>query len=189
MLLTCDVSIVAGCCDVVIKSAIFKAVPPISINKFPPSASISTTSLQHSPKVRNLALRRRIAFNVKYQASASKSSSSSLIVRCLLHRLDCRSSGRVAEPTVPPGLPNTCTDMALSEKDIRIDAVETLVRYRFHNPALLWEALQGPTVLVDSVGKPVPPDGNKRLAIVGDAAIRLALAKNWYPGKTSKGKI
>ena len=79
--------------------------------------------------------------------------------------------------------------MALSEKGIRIHAVETLVRHRFHTPALLWEALQGPTVLIDSAGKPVPPDGNKRLAIGGDAVIRLALAENWYPGKTNKGKV
>ena len=95
----------------------------------------------------------------------------------------------MARSAAPPDLTDDCIDMALSEKGIRIHAVETLVRYRFHNPALLWEALQGPSVLIDSAGKPVPPDGNKRLAIVGDAAIRLALAENWYPGKTSKGKV
>ena len=83
---------------------------------------------------------------------------------------------------VPPDFTSACNDMALSEKALRIHAVETLVQYRFHNRELLWEALQGPPTFV-------VPDGNKRLAIVGDAAIRLALAKNWYPGKTSKGKI
>ncbi len=95
----------------------------------------------------------------------------------------------MAKSAAPPDLTNACIDMAQSEKGIRIYAVETLVQYRFHNPALLWEALQGPSVIIDSTGKPVPPDGNKRLAIVGDAAIRLALAENWYPGKTSKGKF
>ena len=81
----------------------------------------------------------------------------------------------------PPDLISR-NDMALSEKALRIHAVETLVQYRFHNRELLWEALQGPPTFVI-------PDGNKRLAIVGNAAIRLVLAEDWYPGKTSKGKI
>ena len=72
---------------------------------------------------------------------------------------------------------------------IRIHAVETLVRYRFHSPALRWEALQGPTVIIDIAGKRVPPDGNKRLAIVGDAAFQLVSAKNRYAAKTSKGMV
>lgn len=79
--------------------------------------------------------------------------------------------------------------MALSEKGIRIHAVETLVWYRFHNSALLWEALQGPTVITDPAGDRVPSDGNKGLAIVGDAVIELVLAENWYPGKTRKGIV
>ena len=79
--------------------------------------------------------------------------------------------------------------MALSEKGMRIHAAETLVWYRFHNPALLWEALQGPTVIIDIAGQQVPPVGNKRLAIVGDAAIQLVSAEDWYPAKTSKGMV
>ena len=86
----------------------------------------------------------------------------------------------------PPDLTN---GMALSEKGIRIHAVETLIQYRFHNPALLWEALHAPSVLIDRAGKPVPPNGNKRLAIIGDAAMKLVLAEDWYPGKTNRGKI
>ena len=77
--------------------------------------------------------------------------------------------------------------MALSEKKVRIHAVYTLIRYRFHDPAILWEALQGPNVTIDVSGTPVPRDGNKRLAIVGDSAIRVVLAGTWYPGRTSKG--
>ena len=88
-----------------------------------------------------------------------------------------------------PDSMNTYRAMALSEKDIRIHAVETLIWYRFHDPALLWEALQGPTIMIDIAGERVPPDGNKRLAIVGDAAIQLVLAETWYPGETSKGRV
>ena len=94
----------------------------------------------------------------------------------------------MAKSAISPNTTNAYLVMALSEKGIRIHAVETLVRYRFHNPALLWEALQGPTIVIDIAGEPVPRDGNKRLAIVGDGAIRLVLAETWYPGKTSKGK-
>lgn len=94
----------------------------------------------------------------------------------------------MATPAIAPEFTNTYRIMALTEKRIRIHAVETLVRYRFHDPALLWEALQGPNVIIDIVGERVPTDGNKRLAIVGDGAIRLVLAETWYPGKTSKGK-
>ena len=83
---------------------------------------------------------------------------------------------------IPPDLTSVCNDMALDEKALRLHAVETLVQYRFHNRELLWEALQGPPAFVT-------PDGNKRLAIVGDAAIRLVLAEDWYPGRTSKSKI
>ena len=89
--------------------------------------------------------------------------------------------------TLSPDTTRAHRIMALSEKGIRTHAVETLIRYRFHDPALLWEALQGPTVIIDVTGAPVPRDGNKRLAIVGDAAIRLVLAETWYPGRTSKG--
>lgn len=95
----------------------------------------------------------------------------------------------MGKSAVPPDLTTARNGMALSEKGIRIHAVETLVQYRFHNPDLLWEALHGSSVLIDTAGKPVPRDGNKRLAIVGDAAIRLALAEDWYPSKTNKSKI
>ena len=95
----------------------------------------------------------------------------------------------MAISAIAPEFRNTYRAMALTEKDIRIHAVETLFRYRFHNPALLWEALQGPNIIIDIIGEPVPRDGNKRLAIVGDGAIRLVLAETWYPGKTSKGRV
>ena len=63
--------------------------------------------------------------------------------------------------------------------EVTIEAVETLVQYKFHDSALLWEALhtQGPT-----------PDGNKRLAIVDDSVLALALSEDWYRGKTTRGK-
>ena len=78
---------------------------------------------------------------------------------------------------------------SLSDKDTTIRAVETLIQYRFRNAALLWEALQVPGSGTVGAGKTKPADGNKRLAIVGDAALRLALAEDWYPGGTPKGKV
>ena len=74
-----------------------------------------------------------------------------------------------------------------SQKTATIQAVETLIQYKFGNTELLWEALQSSKVLVDSTGAKVPPDGNKRLAIVGDAAMQLTLAEGWYKGIRSRG--
>ena len=161
----------------VMKLAIIVAVPSKSINKIPPS---STTDLQPSPKVHYISLGNPLAY---------QSHSGSLIARCLSHHLDCRTSCWMAKSAISPDTANAYLVMALSEKSIRIHAVETLVRYRFHNPALLWEALQGPSIMIDIAGERVPPDGNKQLAIVGDAVMQLVLAETWYPGKTNKGKV
>ena len=57
-----------------------------------------------------------------------------------------------------------------------IEAVESIIQYKFKTATLLWEALQ--TEL----------SRNRRLAIIGDAVLALALAEDWYRGITSRGK-
>lgn len=78
--------------------------------------------------------------------------------------------------------------MALTQREATIEAVESIIQYKFTNSSLLWEALhtnsQHPTI----GGQPIPPDGNKRLAIVGDAVMQLVLAADWYRGSTNRGK-
>lgn len=68
--------------------------------------------------------------------------------------------------------------MPLTPKHPTIEAVESLIQYRFNHTALLWEALQCAGLVFDTELQPVPPGGNKRLAIIGDAVLRLALAED-----------
>lgn len=66
--------------------------------------------------------------------------------------------------------------------------VEEKLGYTFRNRDILWEALQAP----NSIGSGVPgldlTDGNKRLALVGDAALKLVLLKRWYREGGSRGE-
>lgn len=78
--------------------------------------------------------------------------------------------------------------MSLTPKHPTIEAVETIIQYRFNHTALLWEALQCTGIALDSEGQAVPPGGNKRLAIVGDAVLRLVLAEEWYKGSGTTGR-
>ncbi|KAL9103134.1 MAG: hypothetical protein Q9163_001778 [Psora crenata] len=79
--------------------------------------------------------------------------------------------------------------------------LQKIIRYRFTNASLLWEAMQAPGSIVrageitsaavgdggaplerHSVGFHRVPDGNKRLAVVGDVALKMALVEEWYVG-------
>ena len=77
-----------------------------------------------------------------------------------------------------------CRNSAMSDtrKAEAMEAVETIIQYHFKNKELLWEALQAAGASSSSTG-----DGNKRLAIVGDAVLKLALMEDWYPTETVKG--
>ena len=64
--------------------------------------------------------------------------------------------------------------------------VEDILDYQFTNVTILHEALS-------AAGSPNAlrylPDGNKRLAIVGDAAIQLILAQKWYESPDGRGEL
>lgn len=75
--------------------------------------------------------------------------------------------------------------MLSPQKAATIEAVESLIQYKFKDSALLWEALNIKPVITP--GLPVPPEGNKRLAVIGDSVLQLALAEEWYKGDTSRG--
>ena len=79
--------------------------------------------------------------------------------------------------------------------------LQQLIGYKFKNAQLGWEAVQAPgsitrigetvharTVKDTTVGFETLPDGNKRLAVVGDTALRLALCEDWYLGDEARGK-
>ena len=66
--------------------------------------------------------------------------------------------------------------------------VEKTVDYRFKEEALLWEALHLPAWTSESsMGSRPVPEGNRRLAIIGDAAVKLKLAEEWYDQNQSCG--
>ena len=74
------------------------------------------------------------------------------------------------------------TMASISTKIATIEAVETLIQYKFNHSALLWEALQCP-----SSPNSTHPNGNKRLAIIGDTVIQLSLAEDWFSGDGTTG--
>lgn len=67
-----------------------------------------------------------------------------------------------------------------------IAAVERTFGYTFNNKAILWEALQAPgsdgvSLIPDrNVSLSISREGNKRLAIVGDAEMTRLIARKWY---------
>ena len=80
-----------------------------------------------------------------------------------------------------------------------IRKVQSRIGYNFKKAPYLWEALQAPGSVVrsgeiegagteyHSVGFQRFPDGNRRLAVLGDAVLRLAIVEDWYKGDTVRG--
>lgn len=64
-----------------------------------------------------------------------------------------------------------------------VQAVETMTGYHFEDVTLLLEAFQAPK----SLG--ALPDGNKRLALFGDAALKLAFIGDWFEGGQPRGTL
>ncbi|MCJ1294020.1 hypothetical protein MMC34_005577 [Xylographa carneopallida] len=67
-------------------------------------------------------------------------------------------------------------------------ALEVMIHYDFKEPLLAWEALQLPGNGVSEIGSRQLPDGNKRLAILGDHALDLVLCSEWHKSEMSKGR-
>lgn len=78
--------------------------------------------------------------------------------------------------------------------------VQSRIGYKFKNAQYLWEAVQAPGSIVrsgevegngtvpHSAGFRRVPDGNRRLAILGDTILKLALVEDWYKGQGLRGK-
>jgi ribonuclease-3 len=63
------------------------------------------------------------------------------------------------------------------------------VDYHFHDSDLLEEAFLAAGVSVSSAEIKGPMKGNKRLALVGDAVLRLAVLDDWIESGTSTGMV
>ena len=81
----------------------------------------------------------------------------------------------------------------------KVRAVQSTIGYKFKRVPYLWEALQAPGSIVPSgqidgagteyhsLGFERFPDGNRRLAVLGDAVLRLALVEDWYKSEAVRG--
>lgn len=78
--------------------------------------------------------------------------------------------------------------MAMSHMslDQRADFVENIIRYEFTNRGILYEALRSAGALA-TTGRAHRSDGNKDLAQIGDAALRLILVMDGYEARASRG--
>lgn len=64
----------------------------------------------------------------------------------------------------------------------RTRAVEVIINYEFHDKSLLVKALE-------AAGATMASQGNKRLALIGDAALRLVLYEFGYEDEASIREI
>lgn len=68
-------------------------------------------------------------------------------------------------------------------------AVENIIGYNFNDPLVLWEALQAAGSTSRSAGTRRFPDGNKRMAVLGDTLLKLVLVHEWYDSADVRGMI
>lgn len=68
-----------------------------------------------------------------------------------------------------------------------VHGIEDVVGYDFKDRNLLSEAITAAGSIVGA-GSRHFPDGNKRLAVLGDGVLRLVLAEDWYEGDGTRGK-
>ena len=76
---------------------------------------------------------------------------------------------------------------------------QSRIGYNFKNAQYLWEAVQAPGSIIrsgevegagterHSAGFQRFPDGNRRLAVLGDTVLKLALVEDWYKREGSRG--
>ena len=67
-----------------------------------------------------------------------------------------------------------------------VDPMQDLIDYTFEDPEVLVEAFV--TFRVKLQNRGWLPEGNKRIAMIGDAVLRLVLVNDFYLGMASRGK-
>ncbi|KAI4215355.1 MAG: hypothetical protein LQ351_002255 [Letrouitia transgressa] len=81
--------------------------------------------------------------------------------------------------------------MTLAWNESLAQDAESIIGYHFSDTFLLCEAFQaaGSLMTLDFrfLGQRWFPEGNKRLAIIGDTVLQLALAEAWYEGSETRG--
>jgi ribonuclease III len=70
--------------------------------------------------------------------------------------------------------------MAVSTATKKMQTCEEIIGYTFSNKNRLWEALQMAGSGVTRIGDKSILEGNKSIAIVGDAVLSLILSEEWH---------
>jgi ribonuclease-3 len=68
-------------------------------------------------------------------------------------------------------------------------SVEEILGYTFNDRNCLWEALQAPGSGVLVAGTRRITEGNKRLALKGDAAIKNVIIEDWFSSNRPRGEL
>lgn len=71
----------------------------------------------------------------------------------------------------------------MSSKQQAITAVQNILQYIFEDQQLLWLALQAAG---SGIG---PTDGNKKLAMIGDAVMKLVILDDLYSDANPRGRL
>lgn len=71
-----------------------------------------------------------------------------------------------------------------NRQNVMVKAAETVIDYIFNDKELLWEALQA----AGSNMANLYPEGNKRLAMIGDTVLRLVLLEDLRSKDSKCGK-
>ena len=79
--------------------------------------------------------------------------------------------------------------METAQMKVAVNGVESIIGYVFDDRFLLWEALQAAGSPVVHAGGRSFRNGNKRLAVLGDTVLQLALVEQWYAGEQARGTI
>lgn len=71
-----------------------------------------------------------------------------------------------------------------SQRDVKVAKAEDIIHYVFGNAELLWEALQA----AGSNTMHTYPEGNKRLAMIGDAVLKTVILEDMRRANASRSK-
>lgn len=81
------------------------------------------------------------------------------------------------------------SDSSESNSDMPdLKSLQSRLQYSFNNANLLEEAMTAAGAAVSDPNTDGPVSGNKRLALIGDAVLRLSVLDEWYPNGGSTGK-
>jgi len=68
------------------------------------------------------------------------------------------------------------------------ESLQRQLQYSFHNTHLLEEAFIADGAVNSRNDLDGPPSGNKRLALIGDAVLRLSVLEEWFPSGGTTGE-